>query len=39
MLWFSVENGFGYKVCLIEKNTVPRDWEKKVLLQIFVPID
>jgi hypothetical protein len=26
-------------VCSIEENTVPRDWEKKFLLQIVVPIE
>jgi hypothetical protein len=37
MLWFSLGNSLG--VCSIEENTVPRDWEKKFLLQIVVPID
>ena len=37
MLWFSLENSLG--VCSIEENIVSRDWEKKLLLQIVVPID
>jgi hypothetical protein len=37
MLWFSLGNSLG--VCSIEENTVPRDWEKKFLLQIVVPIE